>query len=67
MGYLLNDKMQGHRLGDFPHALFHRGNLKDFERPPQRMLWVLEIHLLEPDSERGYFYEDILGAPHLDL
>lgn len=61
-GYILNDRMQGHRLGDFPHALFHRGGLKDFESSPHEMLWVLEIHLLEKNNKRGYFFEDILGV-----
>ncbi len=67
MGCELNEKMQGHRLGDFPHALFHRGGLNEFEAIPQEMLWVLEIHLLDLESNEGYFFEDILGAPVLDI
>lgn len=63
----LNEKMQGHRLGDFPHALFHRGGLNEFEATPQEMLWVLEIHLLDLQSNEGYFFEDILGAPQLKI
>lgn len=27
LGFELNDKMSGHRLGDFPHHLFYRGRL----------------------------------------
>ncbi len=63
----LNEKMQGHRLGDFPHALFHRGGLNEFEETPQEMLWVLEIHLLHLEKNEGYFFEDILGAPKLAI
>ena len=63
----LNEKMSGHRLGDFPHALFHRGGLNEFENKPKKMLWVLEIHLLDKQRDLGYFYEDILGAPELEI
>lgn len=62
-GLELNEKMAGHRLGDFPHALFHRGGLNEFEKSPKEMLWVLEIHLVDKKNQRGYFFEDILGAP----
>jgi Xaa-Pro aminopeptidase len=61
----LNQKMTGHRLGDFPHALFHRGGLNEFDQSPKEMLWVLEIHLIHKTQEIGFFYEDILGAPSL--
>lgn len=61
--YFLNEKMAGHRLGDFPHALYHRGALLDFEKKPIENLWVLELHLLHSSGEFGVFYEDIL-TPH---
>ncbi len=63
----LNEKMSGHRLGDFPHALFHRGGLNEFEGKPTEMLWVLEIHLIHKEKNEGHFYEDILGAPALPI
>lgn len=59
-GYLLNTKMNGHRLGDFPHALFYKGKLQDFENKPVDNLWVLEILLKHKELEIGAFYEDIL-------
>lgn len=59
-GYVLNDKMAGHRLGDFPHALYNKGSLKNFEETPKENLWVLEIHLRHPEKEFGAFFEDIL-------
>ena len=61
--YFLNDKMAGHRLGDFPHALYHKGSLAGFEKKPIENLWVLELHLLHSSGEFGVFYEDIL-TPH---
>lgn len=59
-GYVLNEKMAGHRLGDFPHALFYKGKLSDFEKTPINNLWVLEIHILTQNKDYGAFYEDIL-------
>lgn len=59
-GYILNDKMTGHRLGDFPHALFYKGKLSEFEKTPLENLWVLEILIKHPEKEFGAFYEDIL-------
>lgn len=59
-GYVLNEQMQGHRLGDFPHAIHSRGKLGDFEKTPAQNLWVLEVHLRHPEKELGAFFEDIL-------
>lgn len=59
-GYELNEQMQGHRLGDFPHAVFCKGKLGDFEKTPKQNLWVLEVHLRHPTKKIGAFYEDIL-------
>ncbi len=59
-GLLFNLKMAGHRLSDFPHALHHKGSLKDFEAHPAPQRWILEVHLLEKDHSGGYFFEDIL-------
>lgn len=60
-GYVLNPKMAGHRLGDFPHQVYARKeSLFDLQRVPSPDLWVLEIHLLDQKISRGAFYEDIL-------
>ena len=59
-GYTLNTKMNGHRLGDFPHALFYKGNLQGFDKKPIENLWVLEILLKHRELNIGAFYEDIL-------
>jgi len=60
MGHQLNLKMDGHRLGDFPHALYFKGGLAEIEETPLPMLWILEIHLLSKDGSYGAFYEDLL-------
>ena len=62
----LNESMHGHRLGDFPHALHHKGSLENIDFPPKELLWVLEIHLIDEKKNVGYFYEDIL-APEKSL
>tara|TARA_Y100000385_G_scaffold260521_1_gene290446 strand:+ start:63 stop:719 length:657 start_codon:yes stop_codon:yes gene_type:complete len=59
-GYILNMDMTGHRLGDFPHALFYKGKLSEFEKFPIENLWVLEILIKHPEKEFGAFMEDIL-------
>ena len=60
-GYQLDRRSAGHRCGDFPHALFHKGKLLDFSASPQAGLWILEIHLTDQARERGAFFEDVLG------
>lgn len=58
----LNSNMYGHRLGDFPHALFSKEKLGNLEFSPVSNLWVLEIHLIDDQIQRGAFFEDILSS-----
>lgn len=60
LGFELNLDMDGHRLGDFPHALHFKGGLPDHEGTPVPGLWILEIHLRDLSSNRGTFFEDLL-------
>ena len=60
LGYELNVKMAGHRLGDFPHKVFSSTKLYQLKKSPIENLWVLEIHLIDPKAKRGAFFEDIL-------
>ncbi|MDD4976953.1 MAG: M24 family metallopeptidase [Bacteriovorax sp.] len=60
LNLVLNTKMYGHRLGDFPHALHFKGKLGSLEISPAPHLWVLEIHLIDESTNRGAFFEDIL-------
>ena len=59
-GFELNLKMDGHRLGDFPHGLFFKGSLADIDDVPIENLWVLEILIRHPKNDYGAFYEDII-------
>lgn len=56
----LNSHMYGHRLGDFPHAIYYKGKLGTLNFTPASHLWVLEIHLIDESINRGAFFEDIL-------
>nr|WP_198981398.1 M24 family metallopeptidase [Herbaspirillum sp. ASV7] len=60
MGWELNFDLPGHRVSDFPHAAIHTGSLADFDASPAAMRWILEIHLRDPHSRFGAFFEDML-------
>lgn len=60
MGWELNLDLPGHRVSDFPHAAIHTGSLADFDASPASMRWILEIHLRDPRSRFGAFFEDML-------
>jgi len=60
-GYELNPNgASGHRIGDFPHAIHHKGVLKALEKSPIANRWILEIQLKHPSLPMGAFYEDLL-------
>ena len=60
-GYELNlQGASGHRIGDFPHAIHHKGSLKALDRKPIADRWILEIQLKHPTLPMGAFYEDLL-------
>lgn len=60
-GYEFNLRMGGHRLGDFPHALFSKSKLKDIDFVPATELWILEVHVLDRENKIGAFFEDLLS------
>lgn len=60
MGWVLNLHIKGHRVCDFPHAIYRGGNLGDFEATPNAGLWILEIQIAHPSKPYGAFYEDLL-------
>jgi len=61
-GWRLNWSVKGHRVSDFPHAIYKAGALGDFETCPQSGLWILEIQIAHPTRPIGAFYEDLLIA-----
>nr|WP_246355873.1 M24 family metallopeptidase [Paraburkholderia humisilvae] len=59
-GWRLNVDIKGHRVSDFPHALYKAGDLGDFDQQPAPGLWILEIQIAHPTRAFGAFYEDLL-------
>ena len=62
-GWVLNLDIKGHRVSDFPHAIYKAGKLGDFDLCPDTGLWILEIQIAHPTRPFGAFYEDLLIAP----
>jgi Xaa-Pro aminopeptidase len=61
MGWVLNLDIKGHRVSDFPHAIYRGGDLGDFDQYPNEGLWILEIQIAHPSAAYGAFYEDLLA------
>ena len=62
MGWRLNLEIRGHRLSDFPHAIYRAGDLGDFALCPAAGLWMLEIQIAHQTRPFGAFFEDLLVA-----
>ena len=60
MGWRLNHEMKGHRVSDFPHAIYKAGKLADYDQRPSPGLWILEIQIAHPTRPFGAFFEDLL-------
>ncbi|HZC16526.1 MAG TPA: M24 family metallopeptidase [Caulobacteraceae bacterium] len=60
MGWRLNWEVKGHRVSDFPHAIYKAGALGDLEVCPRTGLWILEIQIRHPTRPFGAFFEDLL-------
>lgn len=60
-GWRLNIDIKGHRVSDFPHAIYKAGDLGEFETVPAAGLWILEIQIAHPTRPFGAFYEDLLA------
>ena len=57
---IVGEGANGHRIGDFPHHVFFKGNLRTFPGKLVPGLWILEIQLRSPDMKFGAFFEDVL-------
>ena len=60
LGYALLEKVDGHRLGDFPHQKYSKERLAKLPFCPKSSLWVLEVQITHPELKIGSFYEDLL-------
>ena len=56
MGWRLNWAVKGHRVSDFPHAIYKAGDLGGLETCPKTGLWILEIQIAHPTRPFGAFY-----------
>lgn len=63
MGWRLNWEVKGHRVSDFPHAIYKAGDLGSLEACPTTGLWILEIQIAHLTRPIGAFYEDLLVTP----
>ncbi|OWQ49124.1 hypothetical protein CDL60_01905 [Roseateles noduli] len=59
-GCTLVREMAGHRVSDFPHALYGRHKLAQAGFAPGDGLWVLEIQVRDQVRPIGAFFEDVL-------
>jgi CDP-4-dehydro-6-deoxyglucose reductase len=59
-GYELVGNVPGHRVSEFPHALYGKHRLADADFVPGDGIWVLEIQLRDPERGIGAFFEDVL-------
>jgi len=59
-GCALVREIPGHRVADFPHALYGKHKLIDADFVPSDGIWVLEIQVRDLIQPVGAFYEDVL-------
>lgn len=59
-GWQFDHEMAGHRIGEYPHSVFHDGLLSQADFTPSGGLWMLEIQIRSPDRPYGAFFEDLL-------
>ena len=59
-GYALVREVAGHRVSDFPHALYGKQRLAEADFVPEEGIWVLEVQVRDLHSPVGAFFEDVL-------
>jgi CDP-4-dehydro-6-deoxyglucose reductase len=50
----------GHRVSDFPHALYGKHRLAEADFVPHDGIWVLEVQVRDLERPIGAFFEDVL-------
>lgn len=60
LGWVLHPGVDGHRVSDFPHALYFKGGIGEVDFKPAAHVWILEIQIRHPTREFGAFFEDLL-------
>lgn len=59
-GCELVPEVPGHRVSEFPHALYGKRRLSDADFVPDEGIWVLEIQVRDRVRPIGAFFEDVL-------
>jgi len=60
MGYISLLDSTGHLIGDFSHSAVWNQGMATYEEKMQSGIWVLEVHIKDPELPYGAFYENIL-------
>ena len=60
-------EVAGHRIADFPHALYGKQRLATADFPPSDGIWVLEIQVRDLQRPIGAFFEDVLLREPTDV
>jgi Xaa-Pro aminopeptidase len=60
-GYVLLEKITGHRVGDFPHSKYCKERLNKMVFSPTPELWILELQINHATLPMGAFFEDLLS------
>lgn len=59
-GYRLIERVDGHRLSDYPHTKYSKERLAKVPFNPATCLWILEVQIVHPTKPFGAFFEDLL-------
>lgn len=59
-GYKMMERVDGHRVSEFPHHKYTRDSLSRMDFTPTDSLWVLELMICKPELKMGAFYENLL-------
>jgi hypothetical protein len=60
-GYVFVEKVDGHRVSDFPHHKYTKDRLSKIDFTPTNSLWILEAMICHPTLKMGAFFEDLLS------
>lgn len=57
----IRENASGHRVSDFPHHVYYKGDVAGLNFTPASGIWILEIQIRHPSKSFGAFYEDVLA------
>jgi methionine aminopeptidase len=60
-GFVFIEKVDGHRVSDFPHHKYTKDRLSKIDFTPSNSLWILEAMICHPTLKMGAFFEDLMS------